>query len=251
MKNLKKYIDKTFTWKIDNYKFPKEVPSSRVGKWINIEELREERLRKHRSNHESKFIFDISPHKFSLIHEFPIPIHNRKLWFEKVNKFSVPPKFQNIFCFSLDFFFPYTSSGIVVEIDGSQHFQQKEYDMARDEYLKDELGLEVLRAKEYGDFNPKESKSFFSNLIQRLYSDSQDIEYMIDFSEGINYFFKEKYKYNIKLIERINMIYKKEKVIYLTRKELRNLSEVFYVNVDEFNKLLYPLTNKLIRISNP
>ena len=67
-----------------------------------------------------------------------------KLWFYLKNK-KMGPKFRrqhNIGPYIVDFYCK--EKNLIVELDGSQHIEAKEYDNERDNYIKT-LGIKVLR----------------------------------------------------------------------------------------------------------
>ena len=69
----------------------------------------------------------------------------RHLWYDCLKSLPVPVKRQRpIGRYVVDFYIP--CSGIVIELDGSQHYEEdgKLADQERDKYLKG-LGLTVLR----------------------------------------------------------------------------------------------------------
>ena len=243
--DIRRFIDINFTWKIHNYKFPKFVQSSRFGKWIDLENLRKERL-KVNSSHELDFINDISKLKLPCIPEFPILIQNRELWFELMSVYNVPYKFHNIYHFSLDFFFPF-SMGVVVEIDGSQHEKQKEYDMARDDYIWRMYGLKTYRAPEYGKFNSLRSNSFLTFFIIMLGKQLQTFPYQIDFTNDIIDITKDKFNEEFNLV---SIIDKKIKSNITTNRELSKMG--IYLEKKKIltfnNQFLKPLTGKEIII---
>lgn len=73
-----------------------------------------------------------------------------KLWFEFLKQLSVPVKRQKIIGeYIVDFYIP--AGKIVIEVDGSQHYEQpqKQKDVARDADLEG-IGLKVLR---YSNFD--------------------------------------------------------------------------------------------------
>ena len=69
----------------------------------------------------------------------------KRLWYQFLKPQGIKAKRQQIICtFIVDFYIP--SAGIVIEIDGSQHYEQNAqlHDQERDAAL-DRLGLLVLR----------------------------------------------------------------------------------------------------------
>ena len=69
----------------------------------------------------------------------------RRLWYEFLKELPVPVKRQKVIeQYIVDFYIP--QARIVIEVDGSQHFEDRgrEQDRVRDERLN-ELGLLVLR----------------------------------------------------------------------------------------------------------
>lgn len=251
MKNIRKFIEKNFTWDLEGYKLPRSVEGSRMGQWIDLEGLRKERLGKPRSGHEAKFIYDISPHGFPFIPEFPLPICNRERWFELMEYFSVPPRFHNFFHVSLDFFFPF-SSGIVVEIDGVQHEKQREYDHARDEYLREEYGLKTLRIDQYGDFNAEESEEFLGNLLKDLSEFQSESFFPLDLTSQIENLFMNKYSSELGTMERIREVRGIGRIVKMTNRDFYVFSkgEVYTdsKSIHRFNKLFKSIYNQEVSL---
>ena len=75
--------------------------------------------------------------------------HERRLWYDCLKQLPIAFKRQKQFGnYIVDFYCP--SRKLVVELDGSQHYEpsSEEYDTVRDTYLES-LGLRVLRFGNY------------------------------------------------------------------------------------------------------
>lgn len=89
---------------------------------------------------------------YSFIQEFPIPIEDIELWNNILTQEGIPLdniEYRQRRYFILDFLFPYP--GFIVEIDSGYHDSRKQYDRARDIYIKSKYGLETFRSDRYGE----------------------------------------------------------------------------------------------------
>ena len=109
---------------------------------------------------------------YRYVREFPIIIEDRDLWEILVEQTGIIDKKDSKY-FLLDYFFPYL--GLIVEIDSQYHKYRKNYDYARDLYIKNKYGIDTVRFYEYGkddqqrklcieEFN-KRSKNLYKNKI--------------------------------------------------------------------------------------
>ena len=86
----------------------------------------------------------------------------RKLWFLFLRRLNVTINRQKVFgYFILDFYC--ASAMLAIEIDGSQHFEdkEKEYDKQRDAYLQS-MGITVLR------FTNRDINLLFDEVCDRI-----------------------------------------------------------------------------------
>ncbi|MGE5496327.1 MAG: endonuclease domain-containing protein [Burkholderiales bacterium] len=88
----------------------------------------------------------------------------RHLWYDFLKNLQVPVKRQKIFGqYIVDFY--YAGAKLVIEIDGSQHYEETAaaVDKVRDEYLES-LGLKVMRYSN-ADINQR-----FENVCNDIYN---------------------------------------------------------------------------------
>lgn len=71
---------------------------------------------------------------------------------------------QYIKCFYIDFYFPKQNIGI--ELDGSQHEQNKSYDFDRDKTIKNLKNIDIIRIT-YKEYMSKERKYEIDNILKR------------------------------------------------------------------------------------
>ena len=89
-------------------------------------------------------------------------VEEKKLWYDYLKQLSFRVYRQKVIgCYIVDFYIP--SKKIVIEIDGTQHFQDEgqTVDAIRDEYLK-KLGISVLR------YSNLEINTKFKNVCEDL-----------------------------------------------------------------------------------
>lgn len=89
---------------------------------------------------------DTKHNNIDYIREFPLAIKNQNLWLSLCKVHQVPKELQSRNYFLADYFIH--EYNFIVEIDSLYH--NVEYDKARDDYVKLEYGLDVLRFYEYG-----------------------------------------------------------------------------------------------------
>lgn len=154
-KKLKKYLIKEHSesFKVGGYWIPNLVYGygKKMGTGaFDIKKFREDQL-KFQSEYEEEFLKMIEGSIEIYIQEFPIPVFNRELWYElcKVNS-ALDPSVINKTALSIDFFFP--TRNLVVEIDGSQHWNNPTQflsDVIRDEYLRRMYGFNIIRLRQF------------------------------------------------------------------------------------------------------
>ena len=147
-KKLLKYLrgNGDYTFKIKNYLIPKQILTVK-DHCINLEQNRENNL-KQGSTWSPKFqeFLDTKHKNIDYIREFPLAIKNQNLWLSLCKVHQVPKELQSRNYFLADYFIH--EYNFIVEIDSQYH--NVEYDKARDDYVKLEYGLDVLRFYEYG-----------------------------------------------------------------------------------------------------
>jgi very-short-patch-repair endonuclease len=90
----------------------------------------------------------------------------KHLWYDFLKNLSVTVKRQKVLGnYIVDFYCP--SSKLVIELDGSQHYDEKgiEYDLKRDEFLRS-LGMKILRYSN-SDVNNK-FKSVCEDILNNI-----------------------------------------------------------------------------------
>lgn len=164
---LKNYVlrNNYYTQDISGYLVPRFIISEKGNK-IDLEQFRIRQLRK-QSSFSISFKYDLEvligklkdmKSWFEWIPEFPIPVEDEELWKD------CGGTGEQCF-FVLDYFFP--MAGVVVEIDSSFHDVRKEYDEARDKYLKEKYGLETLRYYNYGE-EPEKRTEYFEEFKKHM-----------------------------------------------------------------------------------
>ena len=168
-KKLLKYLrgNRDYTFKIKNYLIPKQFVTVKNNP-IDLEKNRENNLEQG-STWSPKFrkFLDTKHKSIGYIREFPLIIKDQKLWLSLCKIYQVP---KGLWCrnyFMVDYFIH--DYNFIVEIDSQYHTE--EYDKARDDYIKREYGLDIIRFYEYGrDANQKflDDFEFFVNYCKRL-----------------------------------------------------------------------------------
>ena len=168
-KRLLKYLrgNGDYTFKIKNYLIPKQFVIVKNNP-IDLEKNRENNLEQG-STWSPKFreFLDTKHKSIGYIREFPLIIKDQKLWLSLCKVHQVP---KGLWCrnyFMVDYFIH--DYNFIVEIDSQYH--NEEYDKARDDYIKREYGLDIIRFYEYGkDANQKflDDFEFLVNYCKRL-----------------------------------------------------------------------------------
>lgn len=168
-KKLLRYLrgNGDYTFKIKNYLIPKQFVTVKNNP-IDLEQNRENNLIQG-STWSPKFrkFLDTKHKSIGYIREFPLIIKDQKLWLSLCKIYQVP---KGLWCrnyFMADYFIH--DYNFIVEIDSQYH--NEEYDKARDDYIKREYGLDIIRFYEYGrDANQKflDDFEFFVNYCKRL-----------------------------------------------------------------------------------
>lgn len=168
-KRLLKYLrgNRDYTFKIKNYLIPKQFVTIKNNP-IDLEKNRENNLEQGstRSPKFRKFL-DTKHKSIGYIREFPLIIKDQKLWLSLCKVHQVPKGLWSRNYFMVDYFIH--DYNFIVEIDSQYH--NEEYDKARDDYIKREYGLDIIRFYEYGkDANQKflDDFEFFVNYCKRL-----------------------------------------------------------------------------------
>lgn len=145
-KKLLKYLrgNRDYTFKIKNYLIPKQILTVK-DHCINLEQNRENNLKQGSTPKFQEFL-DTKHNNIDYIREFPLAIKNQNLWLSLCKVHQVPKELQSRNYFLADYFIH--EYNFIVEIDSLYH--NVEYDKARDDYVKLEYGLDVLRFYEYG-----------------------------------------------------------------------------------------------------
>ena len=145
-KKLLKYLRGNRDYTFKNYLIPKQILTVK-DHCINLEQNRENNL-KQDSTWSPKFqeFLDTKHKNIDYIREFPLAIKNQNLWLSLCKVHQVPKELQSRNYFLADYFIH--EYNFIVEIDSLYH--NVEYDKARDDYVKLEYGLDVLRFYEYG-----------------------------------------------------------------------------------------------------
>ena len=168
-KRLLKYLrgNGDYTFKIKNYLIPKQFVTVKNNP-IDLEKNRENNLEQG-STWSPKFreFLDTKHKSIGYIREFPLIIKDQKLWLSLCKVHQVP---KGLWCrnyFMVDYFIH--DYNFIFEIDSQYH--NEEYDKARDDYIKREYGLDIIRFYEYGkDANQKflDDFEFLVNYCKRL-----------------------------------------------------------------------------------
>lgn len=168
-KRLLKYLrgNRDYTFKIKNYLIPKQFVTIKNNP-IDLEKNRENNLEQG-STWSPKFrkFLDTKHKSIGYIREFPLIIKDQKLWLSLCKVHQVPKGLWSRNYFMVDYFIH--DYNFIVEIDSQYH--NEEYDKARDDYIKREYGLDIIRFYEYGkDANQKflNDFEFLVNYCRRL-----------------------------------------------------------------------------------
>lgn len=161
-KKLLKYLigNRDYTFKIKNYLIPKQFVTVKNNP-IDLEQYRENNLVQG-STWSPKFreFLDNKHKSIGYIRKFPLIIRNRDKWNYLCDKYNVQNNLRPRNYFLPDYFmFRY---GFAVEIDSKLH--NEDYDKARDEYIREEFGINIIRFYEYG----RDSYQKFLNDFQFL-----------------------------------------------------------------------------------
>lgn len=168
-KKLLKYLigNRDYTFKIKNYLIPKQFVTVKNNP-IDLEQYRENNLVQG-STWSPKFreFLDNKHKSIGYIREFPLIIKDQNLWLSLCKIYQVPKVLRSRNYFMVDYFIH--DYNFIVEIDSQYH--NEEYDKARDDYIKREYGLDIIRFYEYGrDANQKflDDFEFLVNYCKRL-----------------------------------------------------------------------------------
>lgn len=236
-KKLLKYLigNRDYTFKIKNYLIPKQFVTVKNNP-IDLEQYRENNLVQG-STWSPKFreFLDNKHKSIGYIREFPLIIKDQNLWLSLCKIYQVPKVLRSRNYFMVDYFIH--DYNFIVEIDSQYH--NEEYDKARDDYIKREYGLDIIRFYEYGrDANQKflDDFEFLVNYCKRL----NVVPVKISYSDSIIY----NYLYInfdiitvIKIAESLLASCKNKKTLVLTSENLgsseysklldeRNLNEI-------------------------
>ena len=236
-KKLLKYLrgNRDYTFKIKNYLIPKQFVTVKSNP-IDLEQYRENNLVQGSTWSPMFREFLDNKHKsIDYIREFPLIIKDQNLWLSLCKIYQVPKVLRSRNYFMVDYFIH--DYNFIVEIDSQYH--NEEYDKARDDYIKREYGLDIIRFYEYGrDANQKflDDFEFLVNYCKRL----NVVPVKISYSDSIIY----NYLYInfdiitvIKIAESLLASCKNKKTLVLTSENLgsseysklldeRNLNEI-------------------------
>lgn len=155
-----------FSFRVGGYVIPKMM-NTYSGNRIDLEKNRENNL-----NQESFWsprfeeFLKISHNRIPYIKEFPFIIENRSLWNSLCIKYDVDLDLRDKNYFLADYFFP--EHNLIVEIDSWLH--DKNYDLARNEYINLVWGTYSLRFYEFGKLKVRTKKFMkkFNSYINRI-----------------------------------------------------------------------------------
>ena len=188
-RRLLKYLrgNRDYTFKIKNYLIPKQFITVKNNP-IDLEKNRENNLEQGSawSPKFRKFLY--TKHKsIGYIREFPLIIKDQNLWLSLCEVYQVPKWLWCRNYFMADYFI--YDYNFIVEIDSQYH--NEEYDKARDDYIKREYGLDIIRFYEYG----KDADQKFLN----------DFEFLVNYCKRLNVV-PVKIKYNNIILESYKVI---------------------------------------------
>lgn len=159
---LIKYLrgNRNYTFEIGHYLIPKQILTLN-NNWTDLEDNRVRNLNQGSTwSPNFRNFLDTKYKSIEYIREFPLIIRNRDKWNYLCDKYNVQNNLRPRNYFLPDYFmFRY---GFAVEIDSKLH--NEGYDKARDEYIREEFGINIIRFYEYG----RDSYQKFLNDFQFL-----------------------------------------------------------------------------------
>lgn len=255
-KKLLKYLrGRDYTFKIKNYLIPKQILTVK-DHCINLEQNRENNL-KQGSTWSPKFqeFLDTKHKNIDYIREFPLAIKNQNLWLSLCKVHQVPKELQSRNYFLADYFIH--EYNFIVEIDSLYH--NVEYDKARDDYIKREYGLDIIRFYEYGKDADQKFLNDFEFLVNYCRR-SNVVPVKIKYSNIILESYKAINVGIIKIIDKIESFISQfgiqgDQLVLNninSKKELKYLSDYYdkYTEVQNYIRFTYNI-DVIIAPSNP
>lgn len=254
---LIKYLrgNRNYTFEIGHYLIPKQILTLN-NNWTDLEDNRGRNLNQGSTwSPNLKNFLDTKYKSIEYIREFPLIIKDQNLWLSLCEIYQVP---KGLWCrnyFMADYFI--YEYNFIVEIDSQYH--NEEYDKARDDYIKREYGLDIIRFYEYGKDADQKFLNDFEFLVNYCRR-SNVVPVKIKYSNIILESYKAINVGIIKIIDKIESFISQfgiqgDQLVLNninSKKELKYLSDYYdkYTEVQNYIRFTYNI-DVIIAPSNP